>query len=107
MAIHEEFGKRLRVLRGRRGLTQEELGARAGFHSQRISEFERGDSNCTLETIGRLAAGLSCEPAELFLFDPKSVDASLTLLDARITDLWKAADEPTKQKAIRILSELL
>jgi transcriptional regulator with XRE-family HTH domain len=107
MAIHEEFGKRLRVLRDRLGLTQEELGARAGFHSQRISEFERGDSNCTLETIGRLAAGLSCEPAELFLFDPKTLGQPLTLLDARIADLWKSADEPTRQKAIRILSELM
>lgn len=107
MAIHEEFGKRVRTLRERLRLTQEELGARAGFHSQRISEFERGDANCTLETIERLAAGLKCEPAELLLFDPKAVGKSLSLLDARIADFWKAADERTKRKAIRILSELL
>jgi transcriptional regulator with XRE-family HTH domain len=107
MAIHEEFGKRLRLLRERLGLTQEELAARAGFHAQRISEFERGDSNCTLETIGRLAAGLGCEPAELFLFDARCLDESLSLLDARIVDLWKGADDQTKRKAVRILSELL
>ncbi|MCG8405530.1 MAG: helix-turn-helix domain-containing protein [Phycisphaerales bacterium] len=107
MAIYEEFGKRVRLLRDRQGITQEELGARAGFHSQRISEFERGEANCTLETIERLAAGLKCEPAELFLFAPKAVGKSLSLLDARLIDIWKAADDQAKRKAIRILSELL
>lgn len=107
MAIYEDFGKRVRTLRDRLGITQEELGAKAGFHSQRISEFERGEANCTLETIERLAKGLKCEPAELFLFDPDSVGKSLSIVDARLVDLWKAADKATRQKAIRILSELL
>jgi hypothetical protein len=43
----------------------------------------------------------------LFLFDPKTPGKSLSLLDAHIADLWKAADEKNKRKAIRILSELL
>ena len=107
MAIYEEFGKRVRMLRDRLGITQEELGARIGLHSQRISEFERGEANCTLETIERLSEGLECEPAELFLFDPKAVGKSLSVLDARLLDIWKTADQQTKDKIIRILSELL
>ncbi len=31
----------------------------------------------------------------------------MSLIDARLVDLWKAADDSVKQKAIRILSELL
>ncbi len=109
MRIDVAFGQRVRELRKRCGLTQAELAERSPgkLDMQSVSKIELGDRNCTLDTIANLATGLGCEPAELFLFDPKNLEASLTLLDARIADLWKAADEPTKQKAIRILSELL
>jgi transcriptional regulator with XRE-family HTH domain len=35
------FGALLRRYRGERGLTQEELGERAGLHAQEISQLER------------------------------------------------------------------
>ena len=74
---------------------------------QRIGEIERGEQNCTLKTVQRLAKGLRCEPAELFLFRPQQVRRAMSMLDAHLVDMWRAADEPTRQKAIRILSELL
>ena len=109
MDIKTEFGKRLRDLRKRAGYTQEELAGRCqgGIEMQHVSEIELGERNCTLQTIGRLAKGLNCDPAELFLFDPKKVGKTLSALDSRILDLWKGADEKTKRKAVRILSELL
>ncbi len=109
MDILQLFGARVRELRARAGFTQAELAERCGdgVEMQRVGELERGEQNCTLKTVQRLAKGLNCEPAELFLFSPQEVDQSMSLLDARIVDLWKAADDPTKQKAIRILSELL
>ena len=109
MNIQLPFGKRVRELRKRAGLSQAKLAdvCGDGFVAQSVGEIERGERNCTLQTIGRLAKALKCEPAELFLFDPKTVGKSLSLLDARIADLWKAADEQSKRKAIRILSELL
>lgn len=109
MEIQRAFGERLLELRKRARLSQAKLADRcgAGVVGQRIGELERGEGNPTLDTIGRLADGLGCEAAELFLFDPMAIGESLSLLDARIVDLWKAADEPTKRKALRILSELL
>ena len=74
---------------------------------QRIGEIERGERNCTLRTIERLAKGLGCEPAELFLFKPRQVGRSMSMVDARLVDHWKAADDETKKRALRILSELL
>ncbi len=72
MDIQKAFGRRVRELRRRAGLTQAELAARSGrnIEMQRIGEIERGESNCTLRTIERLAKGLRCEPAELLLFRP-------------------------------------
>ena len=108
MSIAQEFGNRVREMRKRRGLTLEELAAACGerYSMQRIGEIERGRTNCTLETIHRLSTGLACEPAELFIFDPKAVGERLTQLDARLLDFWNGADEQTRAKAIRILSEL-
>lgn len=109
MDIQKQFGARVRELRSRGGLTQAELAKRCGrsVEMQRIGEIERGGQNCTLKTIERLAKGLSCEPAELFLFRPQQVGRAMSIIDARLLDLWKAADQEKKQKAIRILSELL
>ena len=109
MDIQRQFGARVRELRTRNGLTQADLAKRCGqgVEMQRIGEIERGQQNCTLKTVQRLAKGLSCEPAEFFLFSPQQVGRTMSLLDARLVDLWQAADDEGKQKAIRILSELL
>ena len=110
MDIQNQFGARVRELRARAGVTQAELAQRCGdgVEMQRIGEIERGEQNCTIKTVQRLAKGLRCEPAELFLFSPtRHVGRAMSLLDARLVDLWQAADDPTKQKAIRILSELV
>lgn len=109
MDIQKQFGSRVRELRARADLTQAELAERCGqaVEMQRVGEVERGEQNCTLKTVQRLAKGLGCEPAELFLFSPQQVGRAMSLLDARLVDLWQAADDDGKKKAIRILSELL
>jgi transcriptional regulator with XRE-family HTH domain len=109
MDIQRQFGARVRELRSRAGLTQAELAERCGdgVEMQRIGELERGEQNATLKTVQRLAKGLGCEPAELFLFSPQEVGDSMSILDARLLDLWRGADDATKQKAIRILAELV
>ena len=109
MDIQRQFGARVRELRTRAGFTQAELAERCGqgVEMQRIGETERGEQNCTLKTVERLAKGLGCEPAELLLFSPQEVADSMSILDARLVDLWRGADDATKQKIIRIVSELV
>lgn len=109
MDIQKQVGKRVRELRRRLGLTQEELARKcgAGFVLQRIGEIERGEANCTLQTIAAIAGGLGCEPAELFLFPASAIGKLAGLPDARLRGLWNAADAATRQKIVRVLSELL
>ena len=109
MNIQKEFGRRVRELRHRRGYTQDQLANRCGtgFVMQRIGEIERGEANCTLQTVVALARGLGCEPAELFLFAPGAVGKTASLPDARLRDLWSAANAQQRNKIIRILTELL
>ena len=109
MDLQREFGKRVRELRSRLGLTQRELADRCGgnFAMQRVGEIERGHMNCTLQTIRALCRGLACEPMELFMFALPKTGRKVTLPDPRLTDLWRAADDATKAKMLRVLTELL
>lgn len=109
MDIQREFGQCVRKRRKALGLTQEQLAERcgAGFVLQRIGEVERGEANCTLQTVKAIATGLECEPALLFMFAPTKLGDLAVLQDTRLVALWRDADSQKRNKIIRILSELL
>ena len=52
------FAKRLRSLREKSGLSQEELAAKAGLHRTYISLIERAKQSVTLDTMEKLASAL-------------------------------------------------
>lgn len=56
---------RVRELRERLGLSQDELAHRAGLHRTYIGAIERNERNITLRTLARLAIALKCRPADL------------------------------------------
>lgn len=56
----------MRAWRSRRGISQEELGERAGLHRTYVSDIERGARNVSLESIEKLAAALEISVATLF-----------------------------------------
>ena len=53
-----EFADNLRAIRKGKGLTQDQLGERAGLSSKHIGEIERGNVSPSLEVIEKLASGL-------------------------------------------------
>lgn len=107
--LQAQFGARVRELRLRAGLKQRELAQRCGkgFAMQRVGQIERGEMNCTLATIAALCRGLRCEPIDLFLFSNGLAALEVPIEDVRLADLWRAADQATKAKLVRILMELL
>ncbi len=52
------FGEKVRTERTKRGLSQEELGAKAGVHRTYIGMIERGEKNITLLNIEKIARAL-------------------------------------------------
>lgn len=60
------FGKKVREVRKKQGLSQEELGAKAKLHRTYIGMIERGEKNITLESMEKIAKALG-HPIAKFL----------------------------------------
>ena len=63
------FGQRIRYLRRRLGLTQEEVAYRASIHMTYLSGVERGVRNPSLKIIRAIANALEVRVGELFDFE--------------------------------------
>ncbi|BFH71608.1 MAG: helix-turn-helix transcriptional regulator [Paenibacillus dendritiformis] len=80
------IGERLRYLRKRNNLTQEELAEKAGLNSSYIGSVERGDRNISIETLEKLIHGLNVTPAEMFQLHEIDVLSS-NLEDAHLLEI--------------------
>jgi len=60
-------GKRIRALRRKRGLSQQQLAEISGLSQSSISYIEAGDRSPTLRTIEKIATGLGIESSELLV----------------------------------------
>jgi transcriptional regulator with XRE-family HTH domain len=63
--IARDFGQRVRTLRLKKGISQEELADRCGVHRTYMGRIERGETNITLTNIHKVARGLGVSPASL------------------------------------------
>jgi CheY-like chemotaxis protein/DNA-binding XRE family transcriptional regulator len=63
--VKKQFGTSVRAWRTRLGISQEELGERAGLHRTYISDVERGARNVSLESIEKLARALQVTVSKL------------------------------------------
>ncbi len=55
MDISKKFGKKIKELRVKRGMSQVDLAKKVGVHSTYISQIERGVQNVSLKGVERLA----------------------------------------------------
>lgn len=60
MAVRKTFGANVRKYRDKLGISQEELGYRAGLHRTYVGAVERGEYNCTIINAAKLAQALGC-----------------------------------------------
>ena len=65
-SIYEKFGNKVKQLRRKTGMSQEELAAKAKLDLTSINEIENGTRNPSLKTINKLSSGLKTPIKELF-----------------------------------------
>ena len=68
MDIKSLVGKRVKELRNRLGISQEELAYRAGLDRTYITSVECGKRNISIVNIEKIAKALSVTLAEFFTF---------------------------------------
>lgn len=61
-----ETGRRIRNYRIQQHMSQETLAEKCGLHPTYIGQLERGEKNATLESIEKIAGGLSISLSRLF-----------------------------------------
>jgi transcriptional regulator with XRE-family HTH domain len=96
------ISRRLADTRKKRGLTQAQLGEKAGVRQSYIFELEQGSSSMTLRTLIRMARALEVDPRDLF---PGGASAPVTV--AEIEFLSGALDRLAKAIKDRVAYEKL
>lgn len=66
MDILKKFGNRIRDIRHKAGISQEELAHKSGLHRTYMGAVERGEKNVSLKNIEKIATGLNINLEQLF-----------------------------------------
>ncbi|HEY5308357.1 MAG TPA: helix-turn-helix transcriptional regulator [Casimicrobiaceae bacterium] len=96
------FGKRVRLMRSRRGVTRKILAQEAGISERHLANLETGTGNASVLLLRQLARALNCSMAELVGQDGVA-SPELVL----IRQLLRGRDEATLQRARLALADLL
>lgn len=64
----KKIGQRIRDLRKQKGLSQEQLAEKAGFHFSYIGGVERAEKNITIVNLLKIADALDVQIIELFMY---------------------------------------
>lgn len=66
--IEEKVGNRIKELRSKLGISQEELGFRSGVHRTYIASLEVGKRNISIVTLEKIVVALEVSLSEFFDF---------------------------------------
>ncbi|MFT3951287.1 MAG: helix-turn-helix transcriptional regulator [Oscillospiraceae bacterium] len=104
--ITSEVGQRIRNYRNQLHISQEELAEKCGLHPTYIGQVERGEKNATLETVEKIAAGLSIALNTLFEFIEKNDDTG-SEYPAMAYKLIQSVSKAEQEKLIDILKSVM
>ena len=104
MNTKQMIGARIKEIRNKKGLTQEQLSEKMEINPKYLSSIERGNENPTLNTLIKLSESLEVDLSEIFSFiqieDPGE-------RKSMITSLLDEADNEQLKVAFRVLSAVL
>lgn len=105
MDIKRAVGKRIKIVRQRSGLTQDQLAEQVGLSPKYISGIERGVENPTMDIFLRVAKILGVEPYDLFLFGES--EESEKMLRKGIEKMVREADREKLQLYFDVMRNIL
>ena len=103
--LASEVGHRIRIYRQNLNISQEELAERCGLHPTYIGQLERGEKNATLESIAKVAKGLSVSLEKLFENVTEDTETAGYPMQAYM--LLMAETEKNQERLISILKNII
>lgn len=104
--LKRRVGKRLRALRERRGLTQEQLAEAIDCSVDTVGNIERGRTVAALETLDRLSRHLAV-PLSEFFDDGVPTSPARAGTEAQIRDVLRGLTDREAEAALRLIETLL
>ncbi|MDE5993978.1 MAG: helix-turn-helix domain-containing protein [Oscillospiraceae bacterium] len=104
--LSHEIGQRIRNYRTQKKLSQEELAEKCGLHPTYIGQVERGEKNATIESISKIACGLSVSLSTLF----ENIESSVISDKGCAAEAYKLIQSlpiNTQEKVLEILRAIL
>ena len=95
------LGERVRNLRKQKGLSQEGLGWKSELHFTYIGGIERGEKNCSINSLCKIAKGLDVDVIELFKFPNEMKNAN------QLKRLVKNKIDEASPKTLNLITELM
>ncbi|WP_422449089.1 helix-turn-helix domain-containing protein [Thermoanaerobacterium sp. DL9XJH110] len=99
--IFKDIGKKIRHIRLKQNLTQEELGEKANLHYSYIGQMERGDKVPSLKTLNKIAKALNVS-LDYVLEGTKNCEESCSADDSISELIHLLKSRPPKQMEMLI-----
>ncbi|MDP4099126.1 helix-turn-helix domain-containing protein [Paenibacillus sp. P96] len=100
-------GAQIRSLRKERGLSQEALGEKGGFHFTYIGQIERGEKNVALLNLAKIADALDVNVSQLFAYVHEEIELTETELDIQeIISMLRKSNPDKVRLAKNIVREI-
>lgn len=99
--IQRSIGERVRVFRKEKGLSQEALGWKSDLHFTYIGGIERGEKNCSIKTLQKIANGLDINIIDLFRFPDQEKDVE------QLKSHVKKKIDGASPKTLNLIAELI
>lgn len=102
--IAKQLGQRIRELRTKQHMSQEELSFKAGISPAHLGQIERALKNPTIDTIAKIAAALDIPISDLFTMEEVSAVPQNTTVSKINAQLLSMSEEEQKDilRIIRI-----
>lgn len=101
MNIKKQLGSKIKRLRQKRGLTQEQLAERIEIAPRTLSGIENGENFLTAETLEKVVDALDVSGAELFAFD--HIKPQDELISEIVADVQKLKDRNKIETIYKII----
>ena len=110
--INKEIGKRIRICRKHRGMTQDELGAKIYKSKATVSKYEKGEISVDIQTLYDIAEVLSLHIEQLLWYNPEpdfsaSANKTLPLFFRGITKLYGYIYDGRNDSVLKCVFDIL